>query len=48
MLVHEEHIHIPSVAQESSLLETSMIARVDTLGEGVEHTPIGPSIDEVP
>jgi len=39
---------IPSVAQESPLLEASLIAPVDTLGERVEHTPIGPSIDEVP
>ncbi len=43
----EDHIDMPSVAQESPLLEASLIAPVDTLGEKVEHTPIGPSIDEV-
>ena len=36
------------MAHESPLLDTSLIAPVDTLGEKEEHTPIGSSIDEVP
>ena len=44
----EGHIHILCVAQESPLLEISLIALADTLVEGVEHTLEGPSFDEVP
>lgn len=44
----EENIGIPSVAHESPLLEASLLEPVDTLGKRAEHTPIGPSIDEVP
>jgi len=43
----EEHIDIPSVTHEPPLLEASLIAPIYTLGERVEHTPIGSSIDEV-
>lgn len=44
----EGNIDIPSVAQESTLLEASLVAPADTSVEGVEDTLGGPSIDEMP
>ena len=50
----EEHINILGVVQESPLLETSLIALVDTLVERIEPTRIEPivegfpSLDEMP
>ena len=44
----EEHIDILNVAQESPLLETSLIAPIDTLVERIEPTRIKPFVEEVP
>ena len=44
----EGHIDITGVTQESPLLETSLIAPIDSLVEGVDHSLEGRSVDEVP
>lgn len=50
----EEHIDIPSVAQQTPLLETSLIAPVDTLVKIIEPNHIEqfvegvPSLDDIP
>jgi len=44
----EEHIDIPGVAQESPLLETSLIAPINTLVERIEPTRINPFVEGVP
>lgn len=44
----EGHIDIPDVAEESPLLEASLVAPSDTSVEGVDHTLGGPSIDGKP
>ena len=44
----EEHTIIPGVAHESPLLETSLIALVDTLVERIEPTSIEPFVEGVP
>ena len=44
----EGHIDIPGAAQDSPLLEASLVTPTNTSVEGVEHTLEGPSIDEMP
>lgn len=44
----KQGIDWPSVTLESPLLESTLMAQVETVAGRVEHTPMGPSIDKVP